>query len=160
VCTAGTSDALGGGADDDGGGGGGGGVSVRLLCTDGTQFNEPPPPPSTAATASSRSDDDGTATPLGGDAEAAAPTSDDNGGNHRRCHLYSPELTAHTPPLCFAAAPARLYTKVLVDAECTHDGSIKHVAKFMCARCCRSAAQPSDNWSREQALPCVNMAAS
>ena len=25
--------------------------------------------------------------------------------------------------------PTRLYQRVLVDAECTHDGSVKHVAK-------------------------------
>jgi hypothetical protein len=28
------------------------------------------------------------------------------------------------------AACQQLYDRVLVDAECTHDGSIKHIAKF------------------------------
>lgn len=26
--------------------------------------------------------------------------------------------------------PVRLYDRVIVDAECTHDGSIKHISKF------------------------------
>jgi len=29
-----------------------------------------------------------------------------------------------------ASPPRALYERVLVDAECTHDGSLKHIAKF------------------------------
>lgn len=88
-------------------------VAVRLFCEDGTQFNEPPPVP-----ALSSGEDDG-----GGTVDISATTVTE-----------STDITAlpdNTPPLCIKAPPpGQLYNRILVDAECTHDGSLKHIAKF------------------------------
>lgn len=84
-------------------------VSVRLKCANGTQFNSPPPHD---AETEPKHSSESTA-----EAEVAS-------------WLNKDALAGHLPPLCLAPPPEKLYSKVLVDAECTHDGSIKHVAKF------------------------------
>ena len=51
----------------------------------------------------------------------------------RRCAAARPILPCHAlshPSLVTSCVQELLYDKVLVDAECTHDGSIKHLAKF------------------------------
>ena len=73
---------------------------VRMFCADGTQFNEPPP-------------------------SSLAPGQTEKGAGPRAGRADN------VPPLCCLPPPVgRLYSRVLVDAECTHDGSVKHVAKF------------------------------
>jgi 16S rRNA C967 or C1407 C5-methylase (RsmB/RsmF family) len=84
-------------------------VSVRLFCEDGTQFNEAPPAPP-AKSAGTDYTDDGHGEPDSTEKNA---------------------LPDNTPPLCGRRPPAGpLYNRILVDAECTHDGSLKHIAKF------------------------------
>ena len=91
-------------------------VPIRMFCADGTQFNEPPPSPSCG---------DGAA---GAEVSMSAGAPADGGLRKGQTKIPAPD---NTPPLCCAAPPSgMLYTRVLVDAECTHDGSLKHVAKF------------------------------
>lgn len=95
-------------------------VSVRLFCEDGTQFNEAPPAPPAPSESTDDSGDGGGGEPPPG--ACTATTSDSTDTN---------VLPDNTPPLCARLAPAGpLYNRILVDAECTHDGSLKHVAKF------------------------------
>lgn len=94
-------------------------VAVRLFCEDGTHFNEPPavaPAPLVADVDVEDHVDDGRTAPA---AVAATSKSTDNA------------LPDNSPPLCDSAPPpGPLYNRILVDAECTHDGSLKHIAKF------------------------------
>jgi 16S rRNA C967 or C1407 C5-methylase (RsmB/RsmF family) len=115
---------------------------VRLFLGDGAAFAEPPPPPCADATAA------------GADVRRAAPQRAiakrrrEAAGAASSTALSAPALLFHagallrspTPPLAANGAPAadgapagagcRRYDRVIVDAECTHDGSIKHLSKF------------------------------
>ena len=92
-------------------------VAVRLFCEDGTHFNAPP---AVAAPLVDDAvvDDDGSRT-----APASVAATSKSTGNSA--------LPDNVPPLCDSAPPpGPLYNRILVDAECTHDGSLKHIAKF------------------------------
>ena len=92
--------------------------NARLVRADGREFCEPPP----ARVA------DGGDEIVDGGGEASAPRAK-RARTERPGAFYEGAAlrggTAATP-----APAAGGYDKVLVDAECTHDGSIKHLAKF------------------------------
>ena len=88
------------------------GVDVRLRCADGAHFNAPPRQAVEAGHIEQQR------------ARSSATETD------VASWLSNSALTEHSPSLCLIPPPVQLFSRVLVDAECTHDGSIKHVAKF------------------------------
>ena len=86
--------------------------NARLVRADGREFCEPPPAR--------------VAEIVDGGGEASAPRA-------KRARAERPGAFYEGAALRGAPTPAPAaggYDKVLVDAECTHDGSIKHLAKF------------------------------
>ncbi len=89
--------------------------NARLVRADGRKFCEPPPARAVAGG--------------GGDfcGEASAPRAKRARTERPGAFYEGAALRGASTP---APAPPAGYDKVLVDAECTHDGSIKHLAKF------------------------------
>lgn len=117
--------------------------NVRLYLGDGCAFAEPPPAGGGAGPA-----EPAAAAPLAPDATPSVPARAARDEPARGAGAQPPakrrrsaEAGGQAAPLLFhagalvsahesAAGPPRGYDRVLVDAECTHDGSLKHLSKF------------------------------
>jgi 16S rRNA C967 or C1407 C5-methylase (RsmB/RsmF family) len=111
-------------------------MRVRLFRSDGCTFAEPPIDGpfyncniadlgDAVATDVAADDVNGTVDDVddGGD--------DENRAVKRPRHNVSDSSSSSSlPPPPPSQSPPRLYDRVLVDAECSHDGSMKHIAKF------------------------------